>query len=244
MTSFRLTLPAAVLGLCFALGPALAGFFIYKGIVTAKMADRYVTAKGLVERMEKSDRGNWEIAFKVSGNDLPLLYQKLSHDSELIQGFLKKEGIDEKEISLSSPRVVDLHAREYGSGPLSPERYSIEYSIYVNSLKVDMLAALSGKTADFINQGVSLTRSEVRYYLDRFNDLRPSLIAESTKNAQQVAESFAQTTGSQIGGIRKANQGIIRLLSPDASPNDEYDTGLNSLMKKIRVVSTLEFFLN
>ncbi|MBI2707733.1 MAG: SIMPL domain-containing protein [Proteobacteria bacterium] len=243
MTSFRPTLPAAVLGLCVALGPALAGFFIYKGIVTARMADRYVTAKGLVERLEKSDRGNWEIAFKVSGNDLPALYQKLSHDSELIQAFLKKEGLDEKEVSLSSPRVVDLYAREYGSGPLAPERYSIEYSIYVNSPKVDLLATLSGKTADLINQGVSLTRSEVHYYLDRFNDLRPSLIAEATKNAQQVAESFAQTTGSQIGGIRKANQGLIRLLSPDASPNDEYDTGLNSLMKKIRVVSTLEFYL-
>lgn len=243
MTSFRPTLPAAVLGLCVALGPALAGFFIYKGILVVKMADRYVTAKGLVERLEKSDRGNWEIAFKVSGNDLSLLYQKLSHDSELIQAFLKKEGFDKQEISLSSPRVIDLHAREYGAGPLSPERYSIEYSIYVNSLKVDGLAALSEKTADLINQGVSVTRSEIRYYLDRFNDLRPSLIAEATKNAQQVAESFAQTTGSQIGGIRKANQGVIRLLSPDASPNEEYDTGLNSLMKKVRVVSTLEFYL-
>ncbi len=243
MASFRPTLPAAVLGLCFALGPTLAGFFIYKGIVTAKMADRYVTAKGLVERLEKSDRGNWQITFKVSGNELPLLYQKLSHDSDLVQAFLKKEGFDEKEISASSPGVVDLHAREYGSGSLAPERYSIEYSIYVMSPKVDMLATLSGKTADLINQGVTVTRSDVRYYLDRFNELRPFLIAEATKNAQQVATSFAQTTGSQIGGIRKANQGTIQLLSPNASPNDEYDTGLNSLMKKIRVVSTLEFYL-
>lgn len=241
--TFRPTLPAAVLGLCIALGPALAGFFIYRGIVTAKMADRYVTAKGLVERLEKSDRGTWEIAFKVSGNDLSQLYQKLSHNAEIIQNFLKKEGFESKEISLSSPRVIDLHAREYGAGPLPPERYSIDYSIFVNSSKVDTLNVLSTKTADFIGQGVSLTRSEVLYYLDKFNDLRPGLIAEATKNAQQVAESFATTTGSKIGGIRKAQQGVIRLLNPNASPNDEYDMGLNSLMKKVRVVATLEFYL-
>lgn len=243
MTLFRLTLPAAVLGLCLALGPMLAGFFIYKGILTAKMADRYVTAKGLVEQVEKSDRATLEIAFKVAGNDLPQLYQKLLHDSALIEDFLKKEGFEGKEVSLNSPRVTDLHARDYGSGPLSPERYSIESSVLVNSSKVDAFAALSAKTTDLIRQGVSLTRSEVRYYLDRFNELRPGLIAAATKNAQQVAISFAQTTGSKLGGIRKANQGTIQLLDPNASPNDNYDGSSNSLMKKIRVVSTLEFYL-
>ncbi len=243
MSSFRPTAAAAVLGLCVALGPSIAGFFIYKGIVEAKLGDRYVTAKGLVERVEKADRGTWEIAFKVSGNELSSLYQKLSHDSELVQNFLLKEGLGKKDIILSSPRVTDLHAREYGSGPLSPERYLIEYSVLVNSSQVDLLNALSTKTGELLTQGVSISRSDTRFYLDKFNDLRPPLISAATKNAQEIAESFAKTTGSQLGKIRKANQGVIRLTGLDASPNQEYDEGVNSLMKKIRVVSTVEFYL-
>ncbi|MBS0271620.1 MAG: SIMPL domain-containing protein [Proteobacteria bacterium] len=243
MPTFRPTPAAAVLGLCIALGPAIAGFFIYMGILEAKLGDRYVTVKGLVERIERADRGTWEIAFKVSGNDLSPLYQKLSRDSELVQNFIVKEGFEKSEISISAPRVTDLHAREYSSGPLSPERYLIEYSIFVNSPKVDPLNNLSAKTGELLNQGISISRSETRFYLDKFNDLRPQLIAESTKNAQEIAESFAKNTGSKIGGIRKANQGVIRLTSPDASPNQEYDEGTNSLLKKIRVVSTLEFYL-
>lgn len=244
MPSFRSTIaPAAMLGLCVALGPAIAGFFIYKGILEAKQSDRYVTVKGLVEKIEKADRGTWEISFKVSGNDLNQLYQKLSHDSDLVQNFVQQAGFNQTEISVSSPRVTDLHAREYGSGPLSPERYLIEHSVFVNSLKVDALNVLSGKTGDLIRQGVSVSRSEAKYYLDKFNDLRPHLIAAAIKNAQEIAKSFAKTTGSNVGGIRKANQGVIRLTSPDASPNQEYDEGLNSLMKMIRVVSTLEFYL-
>lgn len=240
---FRPTLTAATLGLCFALGPCLAGFFIYKGIIEAKTSDRYVTVRGLVERIEKSDRGSWEITFKITGNDLPQLYKQLSHNSALIQDFLKKEGFTPEEISVDSPRVADLRAREYGDGSASPERYAVEYTTYVTSNKVDVLNALSAKTAELINQGVPITRSNVNYYLDKFNDLRPELIAQATKNAFQVAEGFTKTTGSQIGGIRKANQGVIQLLSPDASPNDQYDAGSSSLMKKIRVMSTIEFYL-
>jgi hypothetical protein len=243
MLPFRPTPTAAVLGLCIALGPALAGFFIYKGISEAKLGDKYITVKGLVEKIEKADRGTWEIAFKVSGNDLTPLYQKLSQDSEAVQNFIIKEGFEKKEISISAPRVTDLHARDYGSGPLSPERYVIEYSIFVNSSRVDALDTLSSKTGELLNQGVSISRSENRFYLDKFNDLRPQLIAESAKNAQELAQSFATATGSVIGTIRKANQGVIRLTSPDASPNQDYDEGTNSLMKKIRVVSTLEFYL-
>lgn len=105
-----------------------------------------------------------------------------------------------------------------------------------------MLNALSGKTGSLISQGISLSRTDTRYYLDRFNELRPKLIAEATKNAQEIAESFAKTTGNQIGGIRKANQGVISLTSPNATPNQDYDEA-NSLMKKIRVVSTLDFYI-
>lgn len=243
MTPLRITPAAAVLGLCIAIGPSIAGFFIYKGILEAKMSDRFVTVKGLVERVEKADRGMWDIRFKVSGNDLSALYQKMSKDSNVIKEFVTKAGFHADEISVSAPRVTDLHAREYSSGQLSPERYLIESSVYVNSKNVDVLNTLSSKTAELLNEGVSISSTNTIFYLDKFNDLRPQLIADATKNAEEVAESFAKNTGSDIGGIRRANQGVITLTSPDASPNQSYDDGASSLLKKIRVVSTIEFYL-
>src|SRR3989338_5938496 len=228
MTSFRPTPTAAVLGLCIALGPAIAGFFIYKG---------------LVERIEKADRGTLEITFKVTGNDLNTLYKKISADGAIVKPFILKQGFVESEISQSAPRVTDLHAREWGSGALPPERYLIEYTLSVNSQKVDGLNSLSAKTGELLSQGISISNSFTNFYLDRFNELRPELIAAATQNALEVAKSFAKTTGSKIGGIRKASQGVIQLTSPDASPNQSYDEGISSLMKKIRVVSTLEFYI-
>jgi hypothetical protein len=244
MITSRPTAAAATLGLCLALGPAIAGFFIYKGILEAKRGDRYVTAKGLVERVEKADRGVWEVSFKVSGNNLAELYQKLSSGSEIISNFIKKEGFVEKEITIGSPRVVDLQTQGNGNTESLPkERYLIESDVSVNSSKVDSLNKLSAQTGELISQNITVTRSGARFYLDKFNSLRPQLIVEATKNAEEVATSFAKTTGSQLGGIRKANQGTISMTSLNASPNHEYDEGVDSLMKKIRVVSTIEFYL-
>lgn len=245
LDSPRTTLSATILGLCMAAGLSSAGYFVYKGIFESRFKDRYVTVKGLVERVEKADRGMWEIVFKVTGNELPPLYQKLSKDADYIQGFILKAGFEKSEISLSAPRVTDLLAREYGSSgnTTPPDRFVIEYSIFVNSAKVEALNLLTGKTGELLSQGIAVSRSEIRFYLDKFNQLRPLLIAEATRNAREMAKSFATETASQIGSIRSANQGTITLTGANASPNNTYDDDLSSMMKKIRVVLTVEFYL-
>ena len=49
-----------------------------------------------------------------------------------------------------------------------------------------------------------------RYVVSTFNDLRPQLLAEATKNARATAQQFAADAGAQVGNIRSANQGSIQ----------------------------------
>ncbi len=244
MSSFRPTRTAAVLGLCLALGPICAGLFIYKGILAFKSADRYITVKGLVERVEKADKGLFNIHFKVSGNDLPQLYATLATTTQLTQDFLMKEGFEEKEIERGAPDFTDNQATpQYGNQTTPSERYVINSRIAVDSTKVDTLQALSGKLADLIAQGVPVTSSTLNFYLEKFNNLRPQLIIEATKNARQMGENIASATGHTLGGIRRVNQGVITLTSPYAAPDQNY-SDMSSLMKKIRVLATVEFFID
>ena len=242
MLPFRPTRTAAILGLCFALGPICAGFFVYKGLQTFRAADRYISVKGLVERMEKADRGTLDLQFKVSGNDLPELYKELDSATQLTTAFLKQEGFDNKEIALGAPRFKDKSAEGYYR-PEEGMRYTIDQSIIVNSLKVDTLQALPSKTATLITQGVPLMSSTLNFYLDKFNDLRPQLIIEATKNAQKMGESIAKTTGQKLGGIRYVNQGVISILNPNTNPEQSW-SDTNSLMKKIRVLATVDFYID
>ena len=65
---------AAVVGVCLLLGLVLGGWVLGSQIKDIKLADRYVTVKGLVERTVKSDMAIWPVNFKEAGNDLPQVF--------------------------------------------------------------------------------------------------------------------------------------------------------------------------
>jgi hypothetical protein len=66
------------------------------------------------------------------------------------------------------------------------------------------------------------------------------MIAEATKDAHTAAEQFATDSASQLGGIRKANQGLFQILPRDKPPNMQEE---EQIYTTVRVVSTIEYFL-
>jgi hypothetical protein len=66
------------------------------------------------------------------------------------------------------------------------------------------------------------------------------MIAEATANARRAAEQFAEDSGSRIGGIRRANQGVFVILPRDQAPGIEEG---GQLHKTVRVVSTIQYLL-
>jgi hypothetical protein len=75
------------------------------------------------------------------------------------------------------------------------------------------------------------------------------MITEATRNARAAAERFALDSGSKVGSIRQANQGVFSILpadqASDASEPGEpsYSNGDSSLMKTVRVVTSVEYYL-
>jgi len=61
------------------------------------------------------------------------------------------------------------------------------------------------------------------------------MVEEATRNARQVAEKFAADSNSRLGKIRNARQGQFSINDRDS--NTPY-------IKKIRVVSTIEYYLS
>lgn len=78
---------------------------------------------------------------------------------------------------------------------------------------------------------------EVRtnYLFTQLNELKPAMIEEATKNARAVAEKFAQDSKSRLGKIKSAFQGQFTIENRDNS---------TPYIKKIRVVSTVEYYLS
>lgn len=75
---------------------------------------------------------------------------------------------------------------------------------------------------------------------ERLNQLKPDLIREATTAARAAAAEFAKSSGSRVGGIRNANQGVIVILARDESPAI---SERQSPAKRIRAVTTVDYFL-
>ena len=75
------------------------------------------------------------------------------------------------------------------------------------------------------------------------------MITEATRNARAAAERFAQDSGSKVGSIRQANQGVFSILPADQGGDTGEGGGMSfgadsSLMKTVRVVTTVQYYLD
>lgn len=220
-------------------------------IKATRLSDRYVTVKGLVERRVKSDLAIWPLTCKQAGDDLSTVYAKTEADKQTILQFLGEQGIQSSEIELGVVRVVDTQAEEYGGGNRAPHRYIVEQQITVRTPRVDQVAGAAQKTIQLLQKGVVLNSNPGQgpaYKFTGLNSIKPDMITEATRNARAAADRFASDSGSKVGSIRQANQGVFSILPADQGSNtgeegDNAGTADSSLMKTVRVVTSVQYYL-
>lgn len=226
---------ALVLGICLALGLAVAGYLLSDALYAARAADRFVTVKGLAERDVPADLALWPVVFTNTGNDLVALQAQVEKDAAAIRSFLRGHGFSDEETALSAPRVTDNWANFGGQRP--EERYQVESTLTVRSDKIDQVRQAIQRSGDLVRAGVTLIRSyeySTQYLFTRLEEIKPEMIAEATRDARRAAEQFAEDSGAEVGGIRRAQQGYFSIDDRDPySPES----------KKVRVVTTVEYFL-
>lgn len=246
--------PSAItlLGVLLSLGLIVGGWALGSEIKATRLSDRYVSVRGLAERTVKADLAIWPLDYKEAGDDLPSVYSKTEADRKAILRFLSERGIQPTEIELGEARVVDTQANEYGGGNRAPHRYIIEQQITVMTSRVDQVAAAAQQTMSLVQQGIVLDSGRgqgLAYRFTGLNSIKPDMITEATKNARAAAERFAVDAGSKVGSIRQANQGVFSILAANSggdtgdSGGGGYSNADSSLMKTVRVVTTVDYYL-
>jgi len=228
-----------ILGSTISLGIIIASYLVSDALVKLRAANRFVTVKGLAEQEVDADLAIWPISFEDADNDLSLLYQRLGAKRDTITKFLLNGGLPKEDISFLPPQVMDFQAHKYaydrGSRPL---RYRVETTILVRTENVPLIKKLMEQSTELINQGIVIMQADYQrsteFLFNGLNAIKPAMIEEATKNARKAAEKFAKDSGSKVGKIRTARQGLFTITNRDNNSPDR---------KKIRVVTTVEYFL-
>ncbi|WP_049723185.1 SIMPL domain-containing protein [Gilvimarinus polysaccharolyticus] len=234
----RSNTPAAIiLGICLLAGTGLLSYQLNKTAIAVKDYERTVTVKGLAERELPANIIIWPISYALASNDLAALYRDIDDNSNTITQFLLAHDIAADDISLNTPSVTDKTAQSYG-GPAPTFRYSATQTVTVYSTAIDTVRNTMSNVGELGKQGIVLTAgnydNQTQYLFTGLNDIKPSMIEQATKNAREVAGKFAADSDSRLGKIKRASQGQFSINARDAN---------NPHIKKIRVVSTVEYYL-
>jgi len=78
------------------------------------------------------------------------------------------------------------------------------------------------------------------YLFNGLNEIKPDMIAEATASARESASQFAKDAKTELGDLRRANQGVFQILARDQAPGVSEQ---QQPVKTVRVVSTVEYYL-
>lgn len=230
--------PAFVLGGLLCAGLALLGSLLANGVITIKALERTVTVKGLSEREVPADVAIWPIRFNEASDGLNQLATLIQAKNGQVVEFLRASGFTDAEISLSPPALVDRKAQNYGDQNVGL-RYSGTSTINVYTTDVGKVRAAMGKVVELGKAGIAVTgqdyETRTEFLFTKLNEIKPAMIEEATRNAREVAEKFARDSQSTLGRIRTASQGQFTIDNRDSNTPH---------IKKVRVVSTVEYYLS
>lgn len=230
---------ALVLGVFIFLGLATLGYLLGNAAIKFKEYERTVTVKGLSEREYEADIVIWPIQFTEASNNLGELYGSIERSTEKIRVFLEEAGISQEEITFSIPSITDKSAQQYGNQAKAEFRYTAIQTVTAYSKNIKSVRSVMGTLSELGKQGIVFSggnyQSTTEYLFTRLNEAKPGMIEEATRKAREVAEKFASDSKSTLGKIRKASQGQFSINARDKN---------NPHIKKVRVVSTVEYYLS
>ena len=207
-----------IIGVLLALGLFLLGLQVKQGLNSITDNQRVVTVRGLAEREVKANKVTWPIVSKEVGNDLPSIYANVERTNSAIVAFLKQNGIQDSEISVNAPQVLDLQADRYSSNNV-PFRYNVTNVVVVTSSQVDKVRQLIERQTELLKQGIAIVAGDYQYQtvyeFTGLNQIKPEMIAEATKNAREAANKFAEDSQSELGKIKTASQGQFSIEDRD-----------------------------
>lgn len=221
-----------------ALGMVAGGYLLGDGLLRAKQADRSVTVRGLAEKDVNADLATWTIAYSAQADNLAAAQADIDADTKQLRGFFTELGFDGDALQPTGANVSQFQ-NNYGS-----TTYTIRQRMSLRTKDIKLAQSAVRRQFDLIRRGVVLDEgSGMAYSFTRLNDIKPTMVAQATKDARASAEQFAKDSGTGVGGIKSATQGYFSVESRDGDTGGGWGVS-DTPYKKVRVVTTVDFYLN
>lgn len=238
----------AGLGLFLAVGIIVGAWLLGWHFTEAKRIDNAhrnsIQVKGYAQKDIESDLGQWMSMIKARSNELTSAYTLINDYKAKTIKYLVDNGIAESDIKLSAVYTREIfQQKDNGYGETNQlEGYELTMNISFQSKDLDKVEKIAQESSELIRQGINISTFEPQFYYTKIEDLKLEMLGEASKNAFERAKRLAGNTGSDVGNLQSASQGVFQITSrnsTDVSDYGSFDT--QSRLKTIKAVITAEF---
>ncbi len=221
-----------------ATGLVVGGYLMGDGLVRMKQADRAVTVRGVAERNVTADLATWTIAYSAKAGDLQSAQAKADTDTKSIRTFFTALGFDADAIQ---PTGANVSQFSDNGVPV----YTVKQRMSLRTTDIAKAQSAVKRQFDLVKSGVELEEgSGMSFTFTKLNAIKPPMVAEATRDARKSAEQFAKDSDTGVGSIKSATQGYFEVTGRDGDGNSGEWGVSDTPYKKVRVVTTVEYYLD
>ena len=232
-----------LLGICLAIGIIISSLLVAKTVEKVKIQNQRIQVKGFAEKIITSDLVAWQGRITTRSTDLVTAYSKLQKDLQKVLAYLEQKGINKEKVDVSSvTTIIQYQLTSEGITTNVIDGYVLDQTISITSPNVSQVPQIANESTSLIEEGIEFASYAPQYFYTKLDDLKIQLLGEATKNAGMRAEQLASNSGSKVGELRYASQGVFQITpvnSTDVSDYGMYDT--STIEKSIKAVVTIEY---
>ncbi|GLT02122.1 SIMPL domain-containing protein [Sphingobium jiangsuense] len=218
-------------------GMIIGGYLLGDGLTRARAADRSVTVRGLAERDVMADLATWTIAYNATGTDITAVRADIDASTKTLTDYFRALGFKAEEL-----KPIGAGVNQYLNNGIP--NITITQKMQLRTTDIARAQRAVAQQFDLVRRGVTLQEgSAMTYSFTKLNDIKPAMVAEATKDARKAAEQFAQDSGIGVGSIKSATQGYFSIEPRDGEPSGGGYGASDTPYKKVRVVTTVDFYL-
>ena len=215
-----------------------------------RTTEKSITVKGVAEKEITSDLASFGCSISVTSPDKAEAYNKLTNATNILNKKLDLLGFTE---DMRFDKNITCSKQYYNSKTTVNGRTTekevfahclVTYSLTIRTKNVELVDKNILKLHTLAQNSVDISVGTPEYFISNPEQYKLELVNQASASAAERAKVAAGQSGSRVGTLLTARQGVIQITAPASSDTSDYGTYNTSSYKKvIRMVMTMTFSL-
>lgn len=233
------------------IGMVISAFFLSRFMLKVqRTTEKSITVKGVAEKEILSDIAAFYCNISVKNKNRAEGYIDLNKKAAILLAKLKSLGfkesmIEDRDISCCTVnRTFTVKENNKDVTKSEFDHYELTYSLRVRTSDVRLVEKNVLKIYELAADKHNISVGTPQYYISNPEQYKLELVDKASASAAERARTAASQSGSRLGALIKARQGVIQITSPASNETSNYGVyNTTSITKVMRMVMTLEFAL-